>query len=67
MPPDFYDDEDGIVYYRAGLTDNVLDRAKKKITASTSSTSKAIYGVVKTAINAFAGGILDKHLFLSDF
>ena len=57
----FYDDEDGIVYYRAGLTDNVLDRAKKKITASTSSTSKAIYGVVKTAINAFAGGILDKH------
>ncbi len=57
----FYDDEDGVMYYRAGLTDNVYDCAKKKLSASTSSASKAIYGVIKTAINALAGSKLDKN------
>ena len=57
----FYDDEDGVMYYRAGLTDNVIDRTKKKLSASTSSTSKAIFGILKTAMNALAGGKLDKY------
>ena len=57
----FYDDEDGVMYYRAGLTDNVIDRAKKKLSASTSTASKAIFGILKTAMNALAGGKLDKY------
>ena len=57
----FYDDEYGVFYYRAGLTDNVIDRAKKKVSASTSTASKAIYGILKTAFNALAGGKLDKN------
>ena len=61
----FYDDELGVWYYRAGLTDNVIDRTKKKVSANTSSASKAIYGILKTAINTLAGGKIDKHSQIS--
>lgn len=57
----FYDDEYGVMYYRAGLTDNVIDRTKKKVSARTATASKAIYGILKTAFNALAGGKLDKY------
>ena len=57
----FYDDEYGVFYYRAGLTDNVIDRAKKKLSANTSTASKAIYGVIKALLNSIIGGKLDKN------
>lgn len=39
----YYDDSLGVAYYRAGLTDNVIERAKKKLSANTNHTSKAKY------------------------
>ena len=57
----FYDEEDGVFYYRAGLSDNTIDRAKKKVSASTSTASKAIYGIVKTLLNGLVGDKLDKN------
>ena len=55
-----YTDEYGVAYYRVGLTDNVYDRSTKKLTANTRSASKALYGVIKLAINTLAGGSMDK-------
>lgn len=57
----FYDDEYGVMYYRVGFTDNVYDRVTKKLKTSTTHTSKAIYAILKTAFNALAGNIVDKH------
>ena len=43
----YYSNDTGIVYYRAGLTDNVYDRAKKKVSSSTDHVAKAKYGIIK--------------------
>ena len=56
----YFDDSTGVSYYRAGLTDNVIDRAKKKLSASTNKTSKSKYAVLKTAINLAAGSKMDQ-------
>lgn len=56
----YYDDSLGVAYYRAGLTDNVIERAKKKLSANTNHTSKAKYGVLKVAINTLIGGRMDQ-------
>ena len=56
----YYDDEDGVSYYRVGLTDNVYDRTTKKLSASTANASKAMYGILKTTLNALVGGILNR-------
>lgn len=45
-----YNEEDGIIYYRAGLTDNCYDPKKKVVTASTSHISKAKKAIVKTVV-----------------
>jgi hypothetical protein len=55
----YYDDEDGVSYYRVGLTDNVYDRTTKKLSASTTNASKAMYGILKTTLNALVGRILN--------
>lgn len=54
-----HNEEDGIIYYRAGLTDNCYDPKKKKVTASTSHVAKAKYGIIKTLMGAF-GSKLDE-------
>ena len=56
----YFDDSLGVAYYRSGLTDNVIDRAKKKLSASTHKTSKAKYAVLKAAINTLAGSKMDQ-------
>jgi len=55
-----YDEKDGVVYYRVGLTDNVLESKTRKLKASTAHASKAKWGVLKTALNAVIGGVLDR-------
>ncbi|MBR6140369.1 MAG: hypothetical protein IKQ37_01200 [Bacteroidaceae bacterium] len=54
-----YSEKDGIIYYRAGLTDNTYDPQKKTVKASTNHVAKAKYGIIKTIIGAF-GSKLDK-------
>ena len=56
----YYDDEDGVNYYRVGLTDNVYDRTTKKLKTNTVNASKAIIGLIKTTINTLAGSILNR-------
>ena len=48
-----FDEKDGMAYYRAGLTDNVYDREKKKVSASTDHAAKAKYGIIKTFLGMF--------------
>jgi len=57
----FYNDEDGVMYYRVGFTDNIYDRVTKKLKTSTTHTAKAKYAILKTAFSALAGNIVDKH------
>ena len=56
----YYDDEDGVSYYRVGLTDNVYDRKTKKLSASTANASKAKFGILKTTLNALIGGVMNR-------
>lgn len=55
-----YDDSLGVVYYRVGLTDNVIDRKTKKLSANTRNASKAKYGILKTVLNAAIGSKINK-------
>ncbi|MBQ4173168.1 MAG: hypothetical protein II597_00105 [Prevotella sp.] len=55
-----YDEKDGIMYYRVGLTDNVYDIAKKELKASTKHVSKASMGIIKFAVNTLIGDRLDR-------
>lgn len=55
----FYDETDGVKYYRAGLTDNVIDRQKKENKTKTRHISKAFIGIVKTLLNMLAGSAID--------
>ena len=45
-----YSEKEGIIYYRAGLTDNAYDPQKKKVTASTSHIAKAKKSIIKTLV-----------------
>jgi hypothetical protein len=56
----YYDDSLGVVYYRVGLTDNVIDCKTKKLSANTRNASKAKYGILKTVLNALVGSKLNK-------
>lgn len=60
----YYTDRDGIVYYRAGLTDNVYDTEKQKMSSSTKHVAKASKGIIKTVLGVL-GGKLDKVSHLS--
>ncbi len=60
----YYSSLDGIVYYRAGLTDNVYEPAKKKVTSDTDHTAKAMYGFIKTAFGMF-GRLFDRQSHIS--
>lgn len=44
----FYSSEDGMYYYRAGLTDNTYDPAKKTVKGNTEVVTKAKYAILKT-------------------
>ncbi len=54
-----HNEEDGIIYYRAGLTDNCYDPKKKVVTAKTSHISKAKMAIIK-AIVGMLGSALDE-------
>lgn len=56
-----YEDSLGIIYYRSGLTDNSYDRTKKKLSADTRHTSKAIKGIIKTLFNMAIGKEIDRN------
>jgi hypothetical protein len=56
----FYSSEDGMYYYRAGMTDNAYDIAKKTVTGNTNVTTKAKYAVLKTVFGMF-GSVLDRY------
>jgi hypothetical protein len=56
----FYSSEDGMYYYRAGLTDNTYDPAKKTIEGKTSVVTKAKYAILKT-IFGMIGNMLDQY------
>lgn len=45
-----FSEKEGIIYYRAGLTDNTYDPQKKKVTASTSHIARAKKGIIKTVL-----------------
>lgn len=55
----FYSSEEGMYYYRAGLTDNTYDPAKKTVKAKTEVTTKAKYAILKTVFGLI-GSVLDK-------
>ena len=54
-----YSEEDGIIYYRAGLTDNAYNPQTNKVSASTSHIAKAKKAYIKTIAGMF-GGLLDQ-------
>lgn len=54
-----YSEEDGIIYYRAGLTDNAYNPQTKKVSASTSHIAKAKKAYIKTVVGLL-GGLLDQ-------
>lgn len=54
-----YDDHDGIIYYRAGVTDNTYERQTRKLKTHTSHISKSFKGIVKTVINMLMGSRID--------
>lgn len=51
----FYDSKHGIIYYRAGLTDNALDRETGKLKASTKHFSTGFKGIITKVINMALG------------
>lgn len=54
-----YMEDDTLLYYRAGVTDNTYDIAKKKASSSHSHFSKSSMGLLKFLMDRFFGGILD--------
>lgn len=55
-----YNSEDGIMYYRAGLTDNTYDPAKKTVTGKTEAVSKAKKAILKTLFSMI-GTVMNQH------
>ena len=53
-----YIDEDGPLYYRAGIIDNTYEFATKKTSIKEKSISAAESGVLKFALNTLAGGLI---------
>lgn len=53
-----HSEKDGIVCYRAGLTDNAYDPQKKKVSASTNHVTKAKKGIIRIGMKMF-GSYLD--------
>lgn len=54
-----YDEHEGIVYYRAGITDNIYERATHKLKTHTTHVSKSYKGIIKTVINMLFGSKID--------
>lgn len=54
-----YIDEDGPLYYRAGIIDNTYEYANQKIKTKSKSISKAYTGLLKFLINTVAGGKIE--------
>ena len=54
-----YVDEEGPVYFRAGVVDNTFEVATKKISSKTRSISRASIGLIRVVINALAGRYLN--------
>ena len=54
-----YMDDDTLVYYRSGLTDNAYDIQRKKLSTSHSHFSKATVGIIKFTLDRIIGGRID--------
>ncbi|MBP5688182.1 MAG: hypothetical protein J6X22_06020 [Muribaculaceae bacterium] len=54
-----YIDEEGPLYYRAGVIDNTYEYANQKIKTKSKSISKAFTGLLKFLINTIAGGKIE--------
>ena len=54
-----YVNNEGPIYFRAGVVDNTFEVATKKISKKARSISRAENGIIKFAINALAGRVLD--------
>ena len=54
-----YIDEEGPLYYRAGIIDNTYEYANQKIKTKSKSISKAYTGLLKFLINTVAGGKIE--------
>lgn len=59
-----YSSEDGIVYYRAGLTDNTYDPARKAVKGKTEVATKAKYAILRT-IFGMVGGKMNQYSQIS--
>ena len=57
--------DDTVEYYRVGLTDNVYDIRKNKVSSDHAHFSKAQIGVLKFTLNTLIGSLLDSHSNLS--
>ena len=53
-----YIDEDGPIYYRAGIIDNTYEFAKDKIDIKEKSISAAEMGLIKVTLNSLAGHLI---------
>lgn len=54
-----YVNNEGPIYFRAGVVDNTFEVATKKISKKARSISRAENGIIKFAINALSGRMLD--------
>ncbi len=61
----YYSEKDGIVYYRAGLTDNTYDTVKKEMTSKTKHIAKAEMGILKVLLGAIIGSKVDENSHIS--
>lgn len=55
-----YNSKEGIMYYRAGLTDNTYDTAKKTVAGKTAAVSKAKKAILKTLFGMLSP-VLNQH------
>lgn len=60
----FSSSEDGMYYYRAGMTDSSYDIAAKTVSGNTNVTTKAKYAILKTVFGMF-GSMMDRYSQIS--
>lgn len=54
-----YIDEDGPIYYRAGVIDNTYEFANQKVNTKSKSISEGGSGLLKFLLNTIAGGVIE--------
>lgn len=54
-----YIDDEGPIYYRAGVIDNTYEFANQKVKTKSTNISEGIYGFLKFVLNTLAGGLIE--------